>query len=139
MNDNLFTKKSLDKLKSPENLEDYIRVSNPAVWLLLLSIVVLLTGAFVWGYFGQIDSTVPASVFIEDGSAVCYIETENIPSVQTGMTVRFKDYEAIITDIGEKEALGYECTLSKVPPLPNGYYEGKVVVKSAKPLKFILN
>ena len=36
MNEEIFRKKSLDKVKSPENLDDYIRVSNPGVWLFIL-------------------------------------------------------------------------------------------------------
>ncbi len=36
-----------EKVKSPENLDDYIRISNPGVWLLLVSAIVLLIGACV--------------------------------------------------------------------------------------------
>ena len=70
MNEEIFKKKSLDKVKSPESIDDYIRVSNPGVWLLLISVIVLLIGAVVWGIFGRIDSTVSASVRIENGTAV---------------------------------------------------------------------
>ena len=67
MNEEIFRKKSLDKVKSPESLDDYIRVANPGVWLLLISIIVLLAGACIWGFFGHIDSTVPAAVHVENG------------------------------------------------------------------------
>lgn len=139
MNEGIFRKKSLDKVKSPENLDDYIRVSNPGVWLLLVSVVVLLAGACVWGIFGHIDSTVPASVRIEDGAAVCYIADEDISSVRSGLTVRFADTEAVIARIGEKGESGYVCTLTSEPSLPDGFYDGKVVIKSHRPLSFILN
>ena len=49
MSEEIFRKKSLDKVKSPENLDDYIQVSNPGVWLLLVSVIILLAGACVWG------------------------------------------------------------------------------------------
>ena len=77
-NEEIFRKKSLDKIKSPENIDDYIRVSNPAVWLILISVIVLLAGAGFWGVFGRIDSTVPVTVNVENGNAVCYVEKENI-------------------------------------------------------------
>ena len=139
MSEDIFRKKSLDKMRSPESLDDYIRVSNPGVWLLLVSVIVLLAGACVWGAFGHIGSTVPSAVCIEDGNAVCYIADEAISSIQTGLTVKFADTEAVITEIGEKGEKGYTCALSTDASLPDGFYEGKVIVKSYKPLSFILN
>ena len=139
MNEQIFRKKSLDKIKSPESLDDYIRVANPGVWLLLVSVVILLAGACVWGIFGQIDSTVPAAVCVENGAAVCYIGEEDISSVKVGLTVKLADTEAVITHIGEKGEAGFVCTLSPELTLPDGYYEGKVVIKSYRPLSFVLN
>ena len=49
MNEGLFRKKSIDKISSPEQLDDYIRVSNPAIWMLLSCIIILLVGMCVWG------------------------------------------------------------------------------------------
>ena len=139
MGEEIFRKKSLEKIKSPENLDDYIRVSNPGVWLLLISVIILLAGACVWGIFGRIDSTVPAPVYIENGEAICYIADENIALVQVGLTVKFGESKAVITDIGEKEDLGYVCTLTADTVLTDGFYEGKVVLQSYTPLTFVLN
>ena len=139
MSEELFRKKSLEKAKSPENLDDYIQVSNPGVWLLLASVIVILIGVCVWGIFGHVDSTVPSAVLVENGAAACYIAEEALTSVQTGMTVQFADAKAVIVTIGEKGELGYACTLAAETALPDGFYEGKVVINSYKPLSFILN
>ena len=139
MSEEVFRKKSLDKVKSPENLDDYIQVSNPGVWLLLVSIILLLAGACVWGIFGHIDSTVPASVRIENGQAVCMIAEEDSSSAKVGQTVKFEDCEAVIESVGNKTADGYACTLSDVSELADGFYEGNIIVESYKPLSFILN
>ena len=139
MSEEIFRKKSLDKVKSPENLDDYIHVSNPGVWLLLVSVIILLAGACIWGAFGHIDSTVPATVYIENGQAVCKIEEESISSVKAGLTVRFEDCEAVIEAIGNITDNKYFCKLSDVPALSDGFYEGKVILESYKPLSFVLN
>ena len=139
MREELFRKKSLEKVKSPEKLDDYIQVSGPGVWLLLISVIVLLAGACVWGIFGHIDSTVPTTVRAENGTVVCYVADENISSVQEGMTVESSDFEAVIIGIGQKEDTGYVCTLGSDQEIPDGYYEGKIIRKSIKPLSFILN
>ena len=41
----LFREKNLKKVNSPESLNDYVRVSNPGVWLLLAAVIALLAGA----------------------------------------------------------------------------------------------
>ena len=139
MQEEIFRKKSLDKVKSPETLDDYIHVSNPGVWLVLVSIIVLLVGACVWGFFGRIDSTVPSTVCVENGKTVCYVAENDISSVRTGLTVKYADCEAVIDKIGEKNDMGYACELKTEASVADGFYEGKVVLKSYKPLSFVLN
>lgn len=139
MSEEIFRKKSLDKVKSPESLDDYIRVSNPGVWLLLISVIVLLAGACVWGIFGHIDSTVKADIRAEDGAVVCCIAEEDISSVKAGTTVNFGEYKAVITEIGQKGDRGYVCTLHPEQAVPDGLYEGKAVISSIRPLSFVLN
>ncbi len=139
MGEEIFRKKSLDKVKSPENLDDYIRVSSPGVWLLLISIVVLLIGVCVWSIFGRIDSTVPVTVQVKNGTAVCYVAENKIKGITEGMTVKFSGKEAIIETISAIKNNEYGCTLKINTSLADGFYDGKVVTKSYKPLSFILN
>lgn len=139
MSEDIFRKKSLDKVKSPDELDDYIQVSNPSVWLLLISAIVILAGACVWGIFGHIESTVPATVQIQQDSAVCYISANDITSVKEGLTVNFAGYEAVIDSIGSKKDNEYLCSLSLKTNPNAGVYEGKVIIQTYKPLSFILN
>lgn len=50
----IFRQKSIDKVSSPEKLDDYIRVTTPSVWITLLAIVILLAGTIIWGCFGEL-------------------------------------------------------------------------------------
>lgn len=139
MSEEIFRKKSLDKVKSPENLDDYIRVSNPGVWLLLISVIVLLAGACVWGVFGHIDSTVPTVVRVENGEVSCRIASDDITSVRVGLVVRFADTETIITDMEKDGEDAYKCTLLAKDAHVDGFYDGVVVIESYRPMSFILN
>lgn len=67
MNNKLFRQKSIDRVSSPEALNDYVKVSSPGVWIVLAAVVVLLIGACVWGVFGRLETTVPALVVSEAG------------------------------------------------------------------------
>ena len=53
----IFRQKSLDKVSSPEQLNDYIRVTTPSVWLVLAALVVLLIGMLAWSIFGTVEAT----------------------------------------------------------------------------------
>ncbi len=48
MDSELFRKKSIDRVSSPEQLNDYIKVVSPGIWILILAIIVLLVGVIVW-------------------------------------------------------------------------------------------
>lgn len=43
------------KISSPQQLEDYIKVTNPSGWITLSAIAVLLCGLFCWILFGTIE------------------------------------------------------------------------------------
>ena len=51
----LFRQKNLDRISSPEQLRDYIHVTTPGVWIVLLAIIILLAGVLIWGAFGSIQ------------------------------------------------------------------------------------
>ena len=53
----LFRKKSIDRVSSPEQLNDYIRVTTPSVWLVLLAVILLLIGMLIWSIFGKVTVT----------------------------------------------------------------------------------
>ncbi|MBQ3785784.1 MAG: hypothetical protein II799_00750 [Lachnospiraceae bacterium] len=51
----LFKKKTIGKLSSPEQLNEYIRVTTPSVWLLLTVLLLLLTGLIAWSVTGRVE------------------------------------------------------------------------------------
>ena len=51
----LFREKSMQKVASPEQLDDYIRVASPGVWLCLIAIILVLLGFAAWGTLGSVD------------------------------------------------------------------------------------
>ena len=44
----IFRQKSLERMNTPESLNNYIRVTTPAVWVVLIAVILLIVGAFVW-------------------------------------------------------------------------------------------
>ena len=73
MNHSVFRQKSMERITSPEQMNDYIRVSNPSVWMLLAAVIVLLIGVCVWGAFGHLDTVVQTGGVCEDGRLSVYL------------------------------------------------------------------
>ena len=53
----VFRQKSLERVSSPEQLSDYIRVTTPSVWLVLLALVLLLAGILIWSAVSKVEAT----------------------------------------------------------------------------------
>ena len=51
----LFRKNAIDHISSPEQLDDYIKVSNPRAWMILAVILLCLIGLFIWSIFCFIE------------------------------------------------------------------------------------
>ena len=139
MDNELFRKKSLEKVKSPENIDDFIRVSNPGVWLILISVIMLMVGMLLWGIWGHIDSTIDTTVYVEDGAVFCFVPEEMATSVKAGMAVTFENHEAVVCEFLEKEADDYYYILQTEEIISNGLYDGKIVTSTTKPISFVMN
>ena len=85
----LFRQKSLDRISSPEELHDYMRVTNPRLWTVLIAIVVLLAGFLVYAATTRMESTETITFQVTGG----YIHHGCIPEnrqdiIKVGMPVR---------------------------------------------------
>ena len=151
--------KKLRKVDSPEQLNQYIRLSNPGVWILLIAIVVLLIGVCAWGFFGKIDTKITTVAISGDYNSYVYIKEADLEKVKNGMNVEIVNnenkYEIVeiettpekVTDELSEYArhLGnfqigewvYKCRLNK--NLREGTYGANIVVESIAPMVFITN
>ena len=100
----LYREASLKSIRSPEELNQYLRVTSLSVWLLLGAVILLLAGLLVWGSFTYIDSVVSCSAQVEDGTMTIRFEDEKgAESVQVGMRVTAGDYSDEIHSLGRDE------------------------------------
>ena len=52
----LFRKVSLDRLSSPEELDQRLTVTSPIGWIALVAVGVLILAGLLWGFFGSISN-----------------------------------------------------------------------------------
>ena len=138
MDENLFRKKSMDRISSPEELGAYLRVTNPAVWMILTAVILLLVGFLVWGSIASIDSFATGKAVVNDGSMVIHFDDETIAeNVTTGMTVLVGDSETTVSSIG-RDADGRLFAVANTS-LTNGNYEARVVFRRTQVLSLLFN
>ena len=51
-----FSEKKQERIQSPDQMDDYIKVITPSAWVALIALLVLLAGILAWSILG----TVPA-------------------------------------------------------------------------------
>lgn len=53
----IFRKSNLERISSPEKMNNYIKVVNPSVVIMLIALGLVLLGGLTWGFFGNIPQT----------------------------------------------------------------------------------
>ncbi len=80
----LFNEKATEKLRSPDDLDKYLHVTNPSVWVVLIACVALLTGLLTWGVLGSVTTSVSSTGVSIDGKAMCFLAAEDAAKVHAG-------------------------------------------------------
>jgi hypothetical protein len=105
MNNHLFRKKNVERVTSPEQLNDYIHVSNPSAWTVLAAFTILLVGVCIWGIFGRLDTKLSVVAVKEDESVVCCVREADYEKIRVGMIVEIGGEEFAVTDIANTPVL----------------------------------
>lgn len=157
MSENLFREKSLKRISSPESLNDYVKVSNPGVWVLLVATIVLLLGFFAWGVFGRIDSKITTVGVVNNGILTVYVKEDDIDSVNDSSSISVEGEEYSVSSIENVSSkldysfndsylhiadLQKDSWVNKVTSkvsLSDGVYKVDVITEKIKPISLLFN
>ena len=126
----IFRKASLDRISSPEQLNDYIRVTNPGVWMILCAVILLLLGICVWSVFGQLDTYLAVGAVTENNQTVCYVKAEEAQPLEVGMLVWIGEEKYSIREI-EKQPIQVDGSFSEYLLHVGNLHEGEWVYLAA--------
>ena len=111
MDHSVFRQKSMERITSPEQMNDYIRVSNPSVWMLLAAVIVLLIGVCVWGAFGHLDTVVQTGGICEDGRLTVFLSESDFAKLDGEAILSVGEAEyAVVSDVAGMPILLDEST-----------------------------
>ena len=154
----LFREKNLERLESPEKLNDYLRVTSPGVWMVLGAVIVLLIGVCIWGFFGRIQATTQAVVITKSGESSCLVPQSALEGVLKYRTIEINEEKReLVPDILEPQVISestnvyvmlagglrvgdivYPISLSQ-PLESDGFVTGSLVTEILSPLSLLFN
>lgn len=155
----------MERISSPEDLHEYMRVTSPRLWMILIAIMVLLVGFMVFASTATMENTMAIQVraanypsYVQNSkgeyvegpletvlSAMLPISSKDV--VDNGMVVRIGDETAkvsMIAVIGEQDTgsgvpeVMLDITLDeKGKTLADGTYDAELVIESTTPISFL--
>lgn len=134
-NETVFRKETLERISSPEQLTDYLRITNPGVWVILTAVILLLAGLFAWSMIGTLETTASVKVIVANDNA--QIVPVDAAIITEGMIFRVNSEEYSVA-LADNDDLGRYYGLASVD-LPDGIYDGTIVVDQVHPIDFLLS
>ena len=116
----IFNQQAIERLHNPDDLDRYLRVTNPGVWVVFGAVLSLLIGLAAWGFFGSVITSVEAKSAYVDGKLVCFLDEERLTYVNKGDTAVIDEKPAVVASVSEvpvslgeaKEVLGNDYLVS---------------------------
>lgn len=135
MSNKLFSEDALSEIKSPEQLDQHIKIIKPNSWAILVAFLAILVAVIIWMFFGNVvdGENVKGIIFPEAGityinaedtgvvSDVLVSEGDYVEAGQTVMVIYNKDAIAQINQLKDHNEDASEKIIE---------YESMAVVKS---------
>lgn len=153
----LFRKKSMEKIASPENLSDYIRINDLSIWIILTGAALLLAGGVLWGVTGQLDTVLSTAAVVQDHRAFLLIPESEAAAVQNGTAAKIEDVTVSVSTVAERPVQltdaenAYALHVGGYSPeewlyiaeaetdLKDGVYPAYVTTETVSPISFLFN
>ena len=143
MENQVFRQKSVERISSPEQLQDYMRVTTPGVWMGLLAVILLLAGVIVSSASVNVESKIVEQAVVEEDGVMLEIKLPLAQKslVSPGMPVRVADLEAKVDMVFQAE--DEVAVIASLPDdgtkLAPGTYDVEIVTEVVKPISFLFS
>ena len=106
----LFRKTAQDKIASPEQLDSYIKVASPSIWVALVAVLLFFAALAYWANTGKIPTTTTTNGAVVNGSVYCFVSASDVGKFQSGDTAKVLGLDgAYITSVGTKPVSSSEA------------------------------
>jgi hypothetical protein len=111
----IFRKSALDRLATPEELDELMAVTSPRIWLALLALAVLLLAGIIWSALTFVTTTVDAhGVVAPPGrDALVFLAPRQASRLRPGMTAHVTG--PILIDGAQLSVTGRVASVGRFP------------------------
>ena len=95
----IFNRKATEKLRSPDDLDKFVQVTNPSIWVVLGACVALIAGLLAWGALGSVTTSVSTTGVAENGQALCFLAAEDAAKVREGDLAYVGDEQMVVAEV----------------------------------------
>ncbi len=135
MNESVFRKKSLDHISSLDEIDDYMKVTSPSMWLVMGAIILLLVAAIIWSITGKIETTITTKGLAAQNQVTMELTNDQMDGVVVGSEVRSGGEKGEITEIIKNEN-GY-LVIATLPGAEAGTVSVSIVTESIAPVTLL--
>ncbi len=151
----LFREKSLEQFSSPEQLNEYIHVTSPSIFMMLGAVIAILIGTVIWGLTGTISTHTAVSAVCNDGNLTAYIDSQYAADLSADSVIEVNGTEYAITAVTNQARAGEILKAEELPKygisanslvigvsastsLADGVYEATVIMMKMRPADLII-
>lgn len=137
MENNIFREKSLKRISSPEEMDRYIRIPGPGIWLILAAMIILLVSGCLWGIWGHLETVVTVSGMVSGGEMTASLSSADAARVEPGMEVVMGDEVVGAVGAVSDNHDGTVTVNLETTNLADGKYRLDVIVERIRPVYFL--
>ena len=80
----IFRQSAMSRIASADDLDKYLRITNPSAWAILLAAVLLVAGLLIWSTTAVIPTTVSVTGLMADGTVSCWVTKDVAEKIEAG-------------------------------------------------------
>lgn len=108
-NEKIFREKSLTKISTSEKLNDYIRVSGPGIWVILIVLILILVVFVMWSVFYKTADEFSVPLIVINGVGEAYLDSDVTPDMLKNayITAEGRKFPLLRKDFCKIESMWY--------------------------------
>lgn len=80
----IFRQSAMNRIASADDLDKYIRVTNPSAWVVLAASILLLGGLAIWAVTAIIPTTISVTGLVNGNEIICWVDKSTAVKIQKG-------------------------------------------------------
>ncbi|SFP64895.1 hypothetical protein SAMN04487928_10589 [Butyrivibrio proteoclasticus] len=138
MKEDIFRKKSIERISSPDDLTTYIHVARAEGWIVLIAVMIILFGLIGWSYFSSINSYIYGKAEVSEGVVTATFEDSVAArNLTMDMNLEIGDFLVPIGFVKQDE-YGNIIAVANVD-IPDGSYDVKASYKETQLISLLFN